>query len=109
MRFIPSNITGVDREVGVPAPRLGRRPAPAAGLDEPLGRLRAAVTELAGRRRAEGAALEDVVAEVDGLVARAEALAGSPDELGILLRQVRRWSLEAYLDEPALQNVPRFY
>ena len=81
----------------------------ASALAESLAVLRAAVAGHVAARRTDGVPLERVLGEVSGLVARAELLEGSSDELGILLTQVRRWSLDAYFDEPELQNAPRFY
>jgi uncharacterized protein (DUF2342 family) len=67
------------------------------------------VTDHACARRAEGAPVERVLAEVDGLARRVERLEGSPDGVRLLMRRVRLWSLAAYVDEPELRNAPRFY
>lgn len=83
-------------------------PAPAA-LAASLVELRAAVTSHAVARRDAGVPLERVLGEMTDLVERAELLERAPDGLAVLLAQVRRWSLCAYLDAPALRNAPLFY
>ena len=83
--------------------------APAPEFVHDVAQLRTAVVRHVRDRRGDGVPLDRVLVEMTALVEQAEGLAGSPDELGVLLGQVRRWSLDAYLDEPALQHVPRFY
>jgi hypothetical protein len=53
--------------------------------------------------------VDRVLSEVSRLVEQAELLEGSPDELGVLMGQVRRWSLDAYFDEPEVRNAPLLY
>lgn len=89
--------------------RAARDAAIAATLVERLAELRAAVARHAADRRAEGARLDQVLVEIADLVELAERLEAAPDELGVLLGQVRLWSLAAYVDEPELRDVPRFY
>lgn len=83
--------------------------AVSAALVHCFAELEAAVARHAAERRAEGASLEQVLAEVAGLVELAKRLEGSPGELGVLLGRVRLWSLAAYVDVPELRHVPRFY
>ncbi len=109
MRDPRSTTTPARPTFGAADVRPARRGAAAPELLGPLAQLRSAVTHHVCGRRADGVPLERVLAELSGLVERAELLEGSPDELGVLLGQVRRWSLDAYYDEPALQNAPRFY
>ena len=71
--------------------------------------LRAAVAQHACERREAGASVERVLAEIDGLVQRAERFDASTEELAVLLGQVRLWGLDAYFDEPEMRNAPRFY
>ena len=98
-----------------PHPRGAATRRPAGGearspdLNGFLATLRSTVTSHACLRRAEGVSAEGVLTEISALLCRAELAEGWPDELGVLTAQVRRWSLEAYLDDPALRNVPRFY
>jgi hypothetical protein len=102
------------RPITAPSPRASRRFAArrddgaSPALVQSLAHLRSAITHHVGRRRAEGAALHEVLAEVSALVGRAELLEGWSDELGLLLGQVWRWTLDAYPDEPELPNAPRF-
>ena len=89
------------------APRPGKpRSAELVGR---LTALRDLVTDHARARRAEGVAVGCVLGEMESLVARAERLEGWPDEVGVLLGQVRLWTVAAYAEEPELQNAPRFY
>ena len=83
--------------------------APAPTLAASLAHLHSAVARHVVGQRDAGVPLERVLTEVNDLVDRAELLEQAPDELGVLLAHVRRWSLDAYLDEPALQNAPLFY
>ncbi|HYF24431.1 MAG TPA: hypothetical protein VD931_01690 [Baekduia sp.] len=50
-----------------------------------------------------------MLAETADLAEREVRLGDPSVEPGLLARQVRLWSLDAYLDEPALRNAPRFY
>ena len=90
-----------------------RRAAPdaraASAFAQPLTDLRAAVTRHAVERRAEGAPLDAVLAEVTDVVELAERLEGASDEVGLLVGRVRLWTLAAYVDVPELRDVPRFY
>lgn len=87
----------------------GREVGGTTDLARHLTALRDVVTTQASARRAEGRPLEWVLTEMQGLVRRAERLEGWPDELGVLVGQVRLWTVAGYAEEPELRNVPRFY
>ena len=72
-----------------------------------FGELRAAVTEYVRQLRSAGLQLDDVLPAVQRLVRQAEGDEPSPDELGLLMSQVVRWSLEAYHGEPESHTPPR--
>lgn len=93
------------------APRWDDDPADAApaALVRHLTALRDTVTDHASARRDAGAPIDRTIAELRALVEHAEHLEGQPDELGVLLGQVRLWTVAAYAEEPGLRNVPRFY
>ena len=109
MRAPPSAIVGTARRrVDAHQDRRGGEPRSSG----PVGRLTALrdlVTSHVRVRRAEGAAVACVLAEMEALVECAERLEGSPDELGVLVGQVRLWTIAAYAEEPELRNAPRFY
>ena len=86
-----------------------RRPAAVRCMNGLVARLQASIAVYADERRVAGASLDRVLAEVRALVHDAERAEGWPDELGVLAGRVARWATEAYLDEPGLRNVPRFY
>ena len=92
------------------ATRPRRREEPREGAPaEHLAELHDLVTRHVRARRAEGARLEQVLAELDGHVEWAERAEGSPDALGLLVALVRTWGLAAYVDEPEVRNVARLY
>lgn len=94
-----------DQPVG---PGAASAPVPSsADLVGLFGQLRAAVTEYVRQLRSEGLPLDDVLPAVQRLVRQAEGDEPSPDELGVLLSQVVRWSLEAYHGEPQPHTPPR--
>ena len=72
-----------------------------------LADLRSAVAILAAARRADGAPLERVLAEVGALLSRAELLERAPGELALLADELRRWSAEAYHAAPERTAVLR--
>jgi hypothetical protein len=92
-----------------PQPVLESAVEPSPELVRLLATLRARVVRHVAERRAAGASPERIVAEVRCLTREAESCEGWRDPSDTLLRQVVRWSIEAYYDEPELQHVPRFY
>jgi len=68
--------------------------------------LRAAVTDYVYQLRAEGLRFDEVLPAVQRLVRQAGGGEPSPDELGVLMSQVVRWSIEAYHDRPQWQASP---
>jgi hypothetical protein len=68
--------------------------------------LRAAITDYVGQLRAEGLRLDEVLPAVQRLVRQAEGDEPSSDELGVLMSQVVRWSVEAYQGTPQRQASP---
>jgi hypothetical protein len=68
--------------------------------------LRAAITAYVGLLRAEGLRLDEVLPAVQRLVRQAEGDEPSPDELGVLMSEVVRWSVEAYQGTPQGQASP---
>ena len=85
-----------------------RGPGP-ADIDGLVAQLHATISAYVRERRAADVALDRVLREVRDLVRDAELLEGRPDELGVLMGQVVRWTIAAYFDDPELRNVPRFY
>ena len=86
-----------------------RAEQPAPERTRGFGQLRSTIRDHASGRRADGAPIERVLAETADLAEREVRLGDPSVEPGLLARQVRLWSLDAYLDEPALRNAPRFY
>lgn len=111
----PSMPAGPDRRVRpmrTLPDRFGRPGAAAAHAPDMVGqvaRLRAVIAAYVAERRTAGAGLERVLPEVRDIVRDAELAEGWPDELGVLMAQVVRWTIEAYVDDPELRDVPRFY
>lgn len=90
------------------APEHAERPS-SRDVVRRLSALRTSVTGHVDRRRAEGAPVECVLAELTDVVAQAERGERWRDPSGAVAEQVVRWSIDAYFDEPALRHVPRFY
>ena len=83
--------------------------APSPELRRLLGQLRSTVTAYVLARRTAGVPIERVVPEAKCLVREAESCEAWRDPSDVLLSQVVRWGIEAYYDDPSLQQVPRFY
>lgn len=98
------------RRAGAAARAVAPLPATeAADLDGVVARLHATVSAYVWERRAADIALDRVLREVRDLVHDAELLEGLPDELGVLMGQVVRWTIAAYVDDPEVGHVPDVY
>jgi len=101
------SVTRADQPVSSGALNEPLEPSAEADLVGLFGQLRAAVMEYVRQLRSAGLQLDDVLPAVQRLVRQAEGDEPSPDELGLLMSQVVRWSLEAYHGEPESHTPPR--
>ena len=82
---------------------------PSPELVRLVGHLRSSLARHVARRREAGASLDRVLVEVRRLAHQAVALEGWRDASDPLVRQVVRWSIAAYYNEPAPNDGPCCY
>jgi hypothetical protein len=78
---------------------------PPSSFSPLLADLHDSLTTYVRQRRADGAPVERVLPEVKGIVREAEFAESWPDELGVLMAQVVRWTIEAYYDVAAPRDL----
>ena len=87
----------------------GTDPASSAALVRLLDHLRSTVAAYVTGRRADGAPIERVLPEVKCLAREAASCEQWYDPADTLMKQVVRWTIDAYYDQPDRRHAPRLH